>query len=109
MVKPAILSESIVKAFNVFKDSSFSLYMTLKRLNNIEQLALKSSDKALRHRIVVIALSSSHCRYRIVVIALSSSHCRHHIVVITLSSSHCRSSHPLSPSSSALGTHHINF
>ena len=36
MVKSAMPSASIVEAFNVLKDSSLSLYMTLKRLKNIE-------------------------------------------------------------------------
>jgi hypothetical protein len=47
MVQPAMSSASIVEAFNVLKDSGFSLYIVLKWLNNIEELAKKISVIAL--------------------------------------------------------------
>ena len=53
MIKPAVSSTSIVEAFNILKNGGFSLYITFKRLNNIEQFTLKSSEEALRHRIVI--------------------------------------------------------
>ena len=60
MIKPAMSSTSIVEVFDVLKDCGFSLYMTSKRLNNVEELTLKSSEEALRHRIVIAVPHRAH-------------------------------------------------
>ena len=44
VIKPAMSSTSMVEAFDILKDGNFSLYMTFKRLSNVEEFTLKSSE-----------------------------------------------------------------